>query len=137
MTRAPCTCGPHGICDTACPKRAVQKKRGAPEAAIQRAIKTRLTFHGIVCVAFPNEGRRTAAGGRRMKRQGLLPGMPDLLVMQAPGRVGFLEVKAPQGRVSEAQAEAHAMLRRLGFNVSVVRSHDDAVAMLQEWGFRL
>ena len=21
MTRAPCTCGPHGICDTACPKR--------------------------------------------------------------------------------------------------------------------
>jgi hypothetical protein len=109
--------------------------RARPEAAIQRAIKTRLAFYGCLCVAVPNEGRRSALAGRAMKATGMLPGFPDLVVMQRPGRVAFLEVKAPEGRVSPAQAEAHETLRRLGFNVTVVRSHDEAVEALRGWGF--
>lgn len=111
--------------------------RARPEAAIQRAIKQRLVLSGIVCAAVPNEARRSVVAGRAMKATGLLPGFPDLIAMQAPGRVAFLEVKAPKGRVSDAQAECHALLERLGHNVAVVRSQDEAVAALQAWGFNL
>lgn len=109
-------------------------KRGRPEAAIQRAIRARLAFHGIVCVAVPNEGRRSVANGRMMKATGLLPGFPDLILLAPGGRVAFLEVKAPAGRVSSAQSEAHAMLERLGHHVAVVRSQDEAVDVLRGWG---
>lgn len=112
-------------------------KRGRPEAAIQRAIKQRLAFHGIVCVAVPNEGRRSVANGRMMKSTGLLPGFPDLILLAPGGRVAFLEVKAPAGRVSAAQSEAHAMLQRLGHHVAVVRSQDEAVEALRGWGWRV
>jgi hypothetical protein len=34
-----------------------------------------------------------------------------------------------------AQDDCLAMLRRMGHDVAVVRSQDDAVLMLQEWGW--
>ena len=115
----------------------IPRRRGRPEAAIQRAIKQRLAFHGIVCVAVPNEGRRSVANGRMMKSTGLMPGFPDLILLAPGGRVAFLEVKAPSGRVSPAQSQAHAMLDRLGHQVAVVRSQDDAVDVLRGWGWRV
>lgn len=134
MSLAPCTCGPHGVCAESCANRP-RKRRGNPEAAVQRAIKQRLTLYGCVCVAIPNEGRRSAALGRAMKQTGLLPGIPDMLVLQRPGKAAFLEVKAEKGRVSPAQHDAHEMLRRLGHHVAVVRSQDEAVEALRGWGF--
>lgn len=113
----------------------VKAPRGRPEAAIQRAIKSRLMFHGIVCVAVPNEARRSAVLGRAMKAQGLLPGFPDLIVLGPNGAAAFLEVKAPDGRVSPAQAECHAMLERMGHRVAVVRSHEEAAETLRGWGW--
>jgi hypothetical protein len=110
-------------------------KRARPEAAVQMAIKRRLSLHGIVCVSIPNEGRRSAIAGRAMKATGLMPGFPDLLVMQAPARIAFLEVKAPKGRVSATQADCHLLLARLGHQVAVVRSQDEAVEALRFWGF--
>lgn len=117
--------------------RFVRARRGRPEAGLQSAIKNRLALHGIVCVAVPNEGRRSAILGRAMKATGLLPGFPDLLVMQAPGRIAFLEVKAPAGRVSEAQKTCHELLNRLGFFVRVVRSQEDAIEALHQAGFKV
>jgi hypothetical protein len=111
-----------------------RKRRAAPEAAIQRAIIDRLRLHGVLCVAVPNEGKRTATTGRRMKGAGMRPGFPDLICMQA-GQAAFLEVKAPKGRVSEAQDTMHAELERQGMRVAVVRSQDEAVTALRGWGF--
>ena len=149
MTRAPCTCGPHGICDTACPKRAVPKKRGAPEAAIQRAIRKRLMFHGIVFVHVKNEGARSMFGHVAAKADGMLPGFVDGIALQSPGRVAFLEVK-PEGWTPPSdsakgqkaqhwrrQRDIHEMLRRMGFHCEVVTSQDEAVEALRAAGFRL
>jgi hypothetical protein len=117
--------------------RFVQPKapRQRPEAAVQIAIKNRLALYGCVCVSIPNEGKRSAIAGRAMKATGMMPGFPDLIVMQRPGRIAFLEVKAPKGRVSPAQERAHELLDRLGFHVAVVRSQDEAVEQLRAWGF--
>lgn len=112
----------------------VRKRRAAPEAAIQRAIIDRLRLYGILAVAVPNEGKRTATTARRMKGAGMRPGFPDLIVMQ-DGQAAFLEVKAPKGRVSEAQDTMHAELTRQGMRVAVVRSQDEAIAALRGWGF--
>jgi hypothetical protein len=111
-------------------------RRRAPEAQIQAAIVDRLRFHGVLAVSVPNEGRRSAATGRALKGTGMRPGFPDLICMQA-GRVMFLEVKAPRGRLSASQEIFHDELQRQGMQVAVVRSQDEAVAALRGAGFRI
>jgi hypothetical protein len=111
-----------------------RKRRGNPEALIQRAIISRLRWLGVLAVSVPNEGKRTAVTGRALKGNGMRPGFPDLICMQA-GRVAFLEVKAPAGRLSHTQGEFHEELRRQAMFVAVVRSQDDAVSALRDAGF--
>lgn len=114
----------------------IKRRRSNPEALIQRAIIDRMRLHGVLCVAVPNEGRRTSREGRRLKGNGLRPGFPDLIVMQR-GLVAFLEVKAPAGRLTEVQQACHAELERVGMVVTTVRSQDEAVLALREAGFDL
>jgi hypothetical protein len=115
------------------PKKA--RKPKASESAIQQAIKQRLIFHGIVAVHVPNAGRRSVISGFKLKQEGMMPGFPDLICLGDAGRIGFLEVKTDTGRLSEAQERCHDMLRRKGHLVAVVRSQDDAVAVLQGAGW--
>ena len=111
------------------------KRKAQPEAAIQRAIIARLRMSGIVCHHSPNAAKRSVIGGRRIKADGMITGWPDLTLVGPDKRVAFLEVKAEKGRTSAAQDDCLAMLRRMGHDVAVVRSQDDAVLMLQEWGW--
>jgi hypothetical protein len=99
------------------------KRKAQPEAAIQRAIIARLRLSGIVCHHSPNAAKRSVIGGRRVKADG-----PE-------GLVGFLEVKAPGGKLSPAQREIGKMLRHMGHIWSVVYSQDEAVTWLQQWGW--
>lgn len=113
-----------------------RKKRGNPEAILQRAIIDRLRFLGVLAVHIPNEGKRSAVTGRRMKGDGMRPGFPDLACYQH-GKHALLEVKAPGGRLSDSQRSTHAELGRHGFLVPVVTSQDEAVAALRVAGFKL
>lgn len=110
-------------------------KREAPERAVQIAIINRLALYGVECWSIPNEARRSIVAGRMMKAAGLTPGAPDLICIGPEGRVAFLEVKAPKGVVSERQADVHERLRRKGHVVAVVRSQDDAYAVLEGAGW--
>ena len=84
-----------------------------------------------------------AALGRARKIRGTISGFPDLTVISSDGRTGFLEVKTPNAKPRNAkdaahwkrQAETQEMLCRMGHNVAVVRSQDEAVATLQSWGW--
>jgi hypothetical protein len=109
--------------------------RAAPERAIQIGIKRRLALSGVVCHHSPNAARRNPITGARLKQEGMIPGWPDLTLVGPDKRVAFLEVKAAKGRTSDAQDDCLAMLRRMGHDVAVVRSQDEAVLMLQEWGW--
>jgi hypothetical protein len=82
--------------------------------------------------AVPNAGKRSVIGGRMLKAEGMITGWPDLTLVGPDKRIAFLEVKAEKGRTSAAQDDCLAMLRRMGHDVAVVRSQDDAVLMLQE-----
>jgi hypothetical protein len=110
-------------------------RRAAPERAIQMAIRHALKLHDAESIAIPNGGKRTLWEGRMLRAEGLTPGAPDLLLI-GRGAMGFLEVKAPGGRLSEAQVAFHDMLRRRGQLVETVRSVDEAIATIKAWGWR-
>lgn len=109
-------------------------KRRSPERAIQSAIRQRLLFHGVLCIAIPNAARRSPALAAAMRAEGMLAGAPDLICVGDQGKVAWLEVKAATGRLSPAQEDLHETLRRKGHAVAVVRSQDEAVQAMRDAG---
>src|SRR5882762_7601711 len=49
-----------------------------------------------------------------------LRGLPDRMLLLAGGRVIFVELKIPTGRLSRLQQYVHERLRALGFRVEVL-----------------
>ena len=77
-----------------------------------------VVFHPV------NEGRRTLALGARLKREGMLAGLPDLCVIYR-GQAFWCELKSRRGWISHAQKECHRKLRDAGCPVMVCRSLED------------
>ena len=118
------------------------KRRGTPEADLQRAVVTALHFalpQGTIIHHSANEV--SEAGPRGARKQAILVGMgvhagfADLMVL-CDGRVLFLELKAPKGRLSTTQATFRDAVQAQGFGWALVRSIDDAHVALFEHGIR-
>ena len=116
-------------------------RRSAPEADAQRAIVQALRF------ALPRDAivhhcanEVTEAGPRGAKRQAILVGVgvhagfADLIVIFG-GRVLFLEVKSPSGRLRKSQEVFRDTIVTQGFGWALVRSVDDALGALADNGF--
>lgn len=117
------------------------KRRGTPEADLQRTVVTALRFalpKDAIIHHCPNE--ITEAGPRGAKRQAILvgmgvhPGFADLTVLCA-GRVLFLEMKSLKGRLSPAQEAFRDSVISQGFGWALVRSLEDALGALADHGF--
>jgi hypothetical protein len=117
------------------------KKRGTPEADIQRVIVSLLRVvlpKGSIVHHAANE---IASGGRAGQvRQAILvgmgvhPGFADLVVL-SQGKVMFLEVKSSTGTLRTAQEAFRDAVTQQGFAWALVRSVDDAVGALRAHGF--
>src|SRR5262245_8038033 len=110
-------------------------RRRQPEAALQRAIVSHLQWraaHDAWFCAIPNGGQRSAVEGAIFKGLGVVAGAPDLLIVR-DGNARFLELKAPRGRLTDAQRECHERLRRAGAEVATTAGIDDALAVLEGW----
>jgi hypothetical protein len=116
-------------------------RRRTPEADLQRAVVSALH------VALPRTAivqhcanEVTEPGPRGARRQAILagmgvhPGFADLMVL-CEGRVLFLELKSPKGRLSPAQEAFRDAMLAQGFGWALVRSHDDALGALADHGF--
>ena len=117
------------------------KRRGTPEADLQRAVVSALRF------ALPKRAivhhcanEVTEPGPRGAKRQAILVGMgvhrgfADLMVL-SEGRVLFLELKSLKGRLSPAQEAFREAVIAQGFSWALVRTLDDALGALADHGF--
>jgi len=117
-------------------------RRGTPEANIQRQIVTFLRVVLPVGSIVHHCANEAAGGGEAARNRqailrglGLHAGFSDLIVISA-GRVLFLEVKSPAGRLSGPQAAFRDAVQGQGLPWALVRSVDDAVAALRAHGFR-
>lgn len=85
-----------------------------------------------VFFAIPNGGARDPATGRKLKEEGALKGIPDLmLAVPRNGKAGlFLEMKTHTGTVAKDQRAAHEALREQGYAVEVARGYEAAKAVI-------
>jgi len=84
----------------------------------------------------PNGGSRNVVEAVNLKRQGLKAGVPDILLCHR-GRMVGLELKAKDGRLSEAQNLTFARLRDAGIRVEVARDYDEALRRIADMGIPL
>lgn len=73
----------------------------------------------------------------RLKREGLTPGVHDLLVLRNDGWFASLEVKKGKGRLSPEQVEWSDWLTEGSASQAVVRSLDEAIEALVAFGVPL
>lgn len=55
-------------------------------------------------------------------------GVPDRIVMIPGGKIIFVELKSPTGKLTPRQAREHETIRGLGFEVIVINNVEDARA---------
>lgn len=112
-----------------------------PETRLQREMRKLLALRGFRTVAVPNgatlsgDAKSRAIQMANLKRDGLTPGFPDLIVFGKGGRIGFIEVKVEGGRQSASQVECERWLTEFGQNVTVCRSLQDIDDTLKAWGW--
>ena len=112
-------------------------QRGSrPEQQIQRAVFEHLAVRAASTVfAFhpANGGWRTRVEAAILKGMGVRAGVPDIIAVK-DGQCYALELKAPDGRLTPVQRDAHAALAAAGASVAVAYGLDDALARLEAWG---
>jgi hypothetical protein len=110
-------------------------RRSQPEAAIQRAVFQHLRLRptaGTFAFHVPNGGARRPVEAAIMKGLGVTAGVPDIIVIRN-GKAHCLELKAPGGRLTDAQLAAHEALRAAGAEVATADNLDAALKHLQDW----
>jgi hypothetical protein len=105
------------------------------EQSIQMSIVDYLSYvvlgHKLI-FSIPNEGKRSVALGTLMRRMGLRAGVADLCLVY-DGRAHFMEVKAPEGRLTKTQEEFKEAALLAGAGWAVVRSIEDVERCLAIW----
>ncbi len=100
------------------------------EHAIQNAVRIALSEYATVFRA--NVGSGVTYDGRHFET-GLPKGFSDLFGFRhSDGRIFFIEVKTPSGRLSSCQKNFLEQMRNYGAIAGIARSVDDAVRIIQE-----
>jgi hypothetical protein len=110
--------------------------RRRPEQDVQKAVADHLRLRrapGVYWFHPANGGARTAIEGAILKACGVRAGTPDLILVR-DGKTYGLELKAPNGRLSESQRVAHEQMKAAGAEVAVAVGVDQALERLEGWG---
>jgi hypothetical protein len=115
-------------------------RRGTTEADLQRAVVQALRFAlPRTAIIHHCANEVTEAGPRGARRQAILVGMgvhagfADLLIL-CNGRVLFLELNAPKGRLRPDQEAFRDAVLAQSFGWALVRSLDEALGALADHG---
>ncbi len=90
--------------------------------------RTRTFYPDVVVFAVPNGGLRNKREAIRLKAEGVLAGIPDLVFAEPRGRYHglYVEMKRREGgRVSDEQRDKIKKLRRRGYKVLVGHGVDE------------
>ena len=105
------------------------------EESEQVAVIEYCDLMGIPVTHSANEGKRSAAFGARLKRMGLRPGFPDLLITRARGGYhGFaIEMKYGKNKPTSDQIEWLRRLSSEGYATAVCYSAADAINLIKKY----
>lgn len=99
------------------------------ESLIQRACIQwfRYQFPKKLIFAIPNGGSRHLLEAKRLKMEGVLPGVPDILCPEPTSSFHglFIEFKSQTGKVRPTQSVLITALRNRDYCVEVCRSFED------------
>lgn len=114
-------CSAWGECDMFQPSVTVKKREKAPksfttEEAEQEAVIAFCELERIDVVHIPNEGKRSAVCGARLKRTGLRKGFPDLFIPAARKGYHGLFIELKRDRNSMPTAEQMEWIGKLNAN---------------------
>jgi len=110
--------------------------RATREDAIHAGIVEFLTLAAhskLLWLHVPNGAMVKPSARMYFARLGVLPGVADLLFVLPDKSVAFMEIKGPDGRLSEAQQAFQAKCALLKLRYRVVRSISEAEEILREW----
>ncbi|MCO8088205.1 VRR-NUC domain-containing protein [Acinetobacter indicus] len=105
------------------------------ETDIQQALIEELGFYKYqgkplldYIYAIPNGGHRSISVAKRLKAEGVKPGVPDLhcFIACPPYHSLYIEMKTERGTLSDHQNEVIPLLREQGHKVVVCRSQAQA-----------
>lgn len=101
----------------------------------QIAVVTYLTYKGLLFHHSPNEGKRTARTGARLKSLGTKPGFPDLFVYEPRGRYKGLaiEMKTLTGRPTKEQKQWISDLKARGYASFVCHGANEAICIIDKY----
>lgn len=92
-------------------------------------------WFGEYLFAIPNGGGRSIIEARKLKKEGVRSGIPDLFLSipnyRYPGL--YLEMKKPGGRLSENQVKYKALLTSVGYGVVVCYSYEQAREVIENY----
>lgn len=85
--------------------------------------------------AIPNGGRRDAATGRRLKDEGVLAGVSDLILLKSNRYYGALliETKTKKRTQRESQKEWESKITADGYKYVIVRSLDEFIEVVTDY----
>jgi hypothetical protein len=114
-----------------------QKERRKPrhiESRIQQECVRwfRMQYPTYMILSIPNGGSRNAMEAANMRKEGILAGAPDLLII-AERAVLFVEMKSPKGKQQMTQKEFQKNVERLGHIYKVCHSLMEFKFTVERW----
>lgn len=104
------------------------------ESKLQQLVCEYLSLHHVFYFSIPNERWNiTAPQMNRLKKMGLVPGMPDLAILHDE-TIYFLELKHGKGKLTPQQEIIIDRLRMGGYLVGVAWTFEEAVNYFVDWG---
>lgn len=114
----------------------VQRAASPPETQIQQTFIELLDLCAVpelVYWAVPNGGKRSITEARRLKREGVKAGAPDVHFLLR-GQFYVMEIKRQGGRLSDAQKLFIPRLVAAGAIAAVAYSIDQCIEQAERWG---
>lgn len=97
----------------------------------------RLQYPNLLWIHCPNGEARSAITGARLKRMGVRPGVPDILLwwmdLEKGPQSAAIELKASKGKQTETQISFEGAFLSSGARYSLCRSLDDVQLALCIW----
>lgn len=117
-----------------------------PSAGIRKAEPTELQIHiavvqhlkyrarkGVLWWHSANGELRTKRDAAKLRAMGVVPGIPDLMIV-ADGKTFGLELKTSRGRLSTEQKSMLDRMQAAGVFTGVAYGLDQALAIISAWG---